>query len=551
MKNYFSLSSAILWCFTLQSQKIDTVVIRFFTDSNIQQYKGAEWHHAKVKIPSGKYSKAYLKIDLGCASYGCCAWDYTYQGYLSSSKDSSVKARIEVARLITPYSSFMRRSKQGYDSLWSHPYVYDVSDYMDLLKDSVFYSALTGGWDDKGKFGFKHTVSLILVRGQNLTPSSRKLNFLNGHYRYSDSLQFDSLIPTTKFIVTKNDKNVKFRMIFTGHDQQGEFSPIRCYLRINGDEIFSKRLWKEDCDRNAIQPQSGTWIFSRCNWCPGEKVEEIEFDVTPYLKEGENDVDFCLGKIETTDSIIQANYSIYSDLIFYESKPLYNAELVDIVSPNQDSRYRIENPTTDGVKIKVKNVGTHPIKNLHFEYFTSLGGFRKYSWAGRIPVDQDTVLRLPMIWNSADFASNWIFVRMIRSTQNRENDIDEKKVYFKSQKAFPSQNLLIELETTNDSTTNDLAIYDTSNKLVFTKKYVNNKSKYIDNITLPKGNYRLELKDYDAKFQCGDGLGFWYSSRVYNKTTGAFRIVDADTKKILKVFNPDFGGLLRYSFRLD
>ena len=61
----------------------DTVKIIFFQDSNIQQFRGAEWHRIQKNIPFGNYQKALLKIDLGCATYGCCAWDYTYKGYFS------------------------------------------------------------------------------------------------------------------------------------------------------------------------------------------------------------------------------------------------------------------------------------------------------------------------------------------------------------------------------------------------------------------------------------------------------------------------------------
>jgi hypothetical protein len=64
----------------------DTVKVIFFQDSNIQQFRGVEWHRIAQKIPKGNYSKAILQIDLGCATYGCCAWDYTYRGFISQKK---------------------------------------------------------------------------------------------------------------------------------------------------------------------------------------------------------------------------------------------------------------------------------------------------------------------------------------------------------------------------------------------------------------------------------------------------------------------------------
>ena len=124
----------------------DTVKVIFFQDSNIQQFRGAEWHRIQKNIPFGNYQKALLKIDLGCATYGCCAWDYTYKGYFSKKINDTSYEDIEVARLITPYSSFMRKGRYGYDSTWSHPYIYDVTDYLPLLRNGFHhYSANTGG----------------------------------------------------------------------------------------------------------------------------------------------------------------------------------------------------------------------------------------------------------------------------------------------------------------------------------------------------------------------------------------------------------------------
>jgi hypothetical protein len=255
----------------------DTVKVIFFQDSNIQQYRGVEWHRIAQKIPKGNYSKAILQIDLGCATYGCCAWDYTYRGFFSEKISDSSYKDIEVARLITPYSSFMRKGRYGYDSTWVHPYVYDVTDYLPLLKgDSVIYSASTGGWDDKGKFGFKHTVTLYLIKGDTLRNPVRVIPAFQNNYRYNDSSQMDSVIQPFKFRLRKGENYAKIRSIITGHDQEGEFSPIQFYVKLNGKQIYQKRLWKTDCDKNPIQPQSGTWIFSRTNWCPGEKVNEIE-----------------------------------------------------------------------------------------------------------------------------------------------------------------------------------------------------------------------------------------------------------------------------------
>lgn len=529
----------------------DTVKIVFFQDSNIQQYKGAQWHRISKRIPKGSYRKAILRIDFGCATYGCCAWDYTYSGFFSEKTTDTSYRDIEIARLITPYSSFMRKGRYGYDSTWTHPYIYDVTDYLSLLHDSITYSALTGGWDDKGKFGFKHTVTLILVPGENNTPSTRVIPVHDKSYPYSDSSQFERLLPPFKFTLNENESFAKYRMIFTGHQQEGEFSPITFYLTLNGERIYYHRLWKTNCDQNAIQPQSGTWIFSRCNWCPGEKVEEQEIDLSPFLRKGENSLDLSLGVIETKDTPIHASYSIAGNLILYSSRPEYDAELVDIVSPNLDKRFNQNNPNCQSAIIRVKNNGNQTIRTLHFEYYTLYGAIRRHSWQGTILPLQSVDISLPMTWEAKDLISRTFCVKMIRSLQNSPLNMDFLCSSFQPAPLIQTHKPCFEIATTNDSTINTLILYNQNHEVVFRKNYYNNSTIYRDTVDLSPGCYRLELQDRDPRYECGDGLSFWYSISAYKKTSGSFKIYDGIRGDLLNEFNPDFGGKLNYQFIID
>jgi hypothetical protein len=316
-------------------------------------------------FPAGSYEKAILKIDLGCATYGCCAWDYTYRGFFSKKISDSSYKDIEVARLITPYSSFMRKGRHGYDSTWVHPYFYDVTDYLPLLKgDSIFYSAYTGGWDDKGKFGFKHTVTLYLIKGDTLRNPVNVLPAFQDNYRYQDSIQIDSMIKPFRFKLRPGENFAKLRTIITGHDQEGEFSPINFHVRLNGKPIYQKRLWKTDCDQNPIQPQSGTWIFPRTNWCPGEKVNEIEVHLADLKLESDNEIEIYFGKIETESKEIHAIYSIESHVITYRYKDSFDLALVDIISPSRNPNYRMHNPSCSRIRFLIKNEGSQKVNTF-------------------------------------------------------------------------------------------------------------------------------------------------------------------------------------------
>jgi len=155
----------------------DTSKINFFTKYDLQQWKGS-WLHKKFTYidPSKSYKKAYLIIDLGCASYGCCVWDYSFHAYIGKSLPGFDTSRFgkkdtvtwnsvmvvldslwinrktdntEVASLITPYGTYMRAGTNGFTNSWSHPYIFDITDYLPMLKDSLALVIESGGYDGK------------------------------------------------------------------------------------------------------------------------------------------------------------------------------------------------------------------------------------------------------------------------------------------------------------------------------------------------------------------------------------------------------------------
>lgn len=547
------LTSSITYIFVLSllslplAAKQDTVKVVFFQDSNIQQFRGVEWHRIAQHIPKGNYEKAILKIDLGCATYGCCAWDYTYRGFFSKKINDTSYDDMEVARLITPYSSFMRKGRYGYDSTWSHPYVYDVTDFLPLLRNGFdHYSANTGGWDDKGKFGFKHTVTLYLIKGDTLRNSVSVLPAFQDNYRYKDSIQIDSLIKPFRFKLRKGENYAKLRTIITGHEQEGEFSPINFYVKLNGKRIYQKRLWKTDCDQNPIQPQSGTWIFPRTNWCPGDKVNEIEVHLADLKLEGENEVEIYFGKIETESKEIHAIYSMESHVITYRYKDSFDVALVDIVSPSRNPNYRMHNPTCSNIKLLVKNEGTERIYNVFWN------GVRESSKEERaiIPVSlgpyESQIVEVRYDNNLINRFGTSI---SIYYDQNKLNNFAESEGI--EVQILKTKGLAFEIATTNDSSVNQLNVTSGQGTALFKNYYFNDNTIYRDTININPGCYKLELTDYDKNYGCGDGLSFWYSSRVMKKTSGIFKIYDVSSGKLLKVFNPDFGGKINYEFRVE
>ena len=570
---------SVLFSNTLFAREGDTTIVNFYTKYDIQQYLGPQWHKSFKEIdPKKKYKKAILKIDLGCASYGCCAWDYTFRGYFGKKKagiDSAIltsdspktyryypnSENWEVARLITPYSSYMRLGTNGYNSNWSHPYTFDVTDFLPLLKDSVCFAAHTGGWDNKGKFGFSISVNLILIEGKAEAIPIKVEKIYEDGYVYKSKNEFDSITKSHKFFVNKENPFVKFKSIISGHDAQGEFTPIDYFVNLNGKEVFKKRLWKDNCDKTYIQPQSGTWIFSRTNWCPGEKIIEEEVNLSTYLKkEDSNVVDISLGYFPPkTDSPYHANYIIAGYLIYYDNMPKNDVSLEAIVAPNSDPNFKIGNSICLNPKIKLKNIGLETIKQLYIDYWVNPKYKQTLIWNGELGSEEIKEIELPLLsWKGLDTGNPKFYCSIQKNSFNQNTWNDSLVSSFNLVDQFKTDKIVLELKTSGGElkNKNKLRMSNSSNKVIFEKEYIGDSKIYIDSIDVPKDCYKLTLIDSNTEYECGDGLNFWFSNHKptskdsfgYGNTPGSFRILNAKDNIELKKFNSDFGGLIMYQF---
>ena len=89
-----------------------------------------------VAFPDGSttYRKILMIFTLGeyncpAGSQYCHQWDYTVTNYLLTKTDT-----VELSRFITPFAN---SGWPRFPSTWKQPYVYDVTDFYPLLKDSA------------------------------------------------------------------------------------------------------------------------------------------------------------------------------------------------------------------------------------------------------------------------------------------------------------------------------------------------------------------------------------------------------------------------------
>jgi hypothetical protein len=574
MKNILSIFTFLFFITASTIAQTPDKIVTFYDNYDIQQFKGVEWHKKFTKISDiSKYSKAVLVVELGCATYGCCAWDYTFRGFFGlpqpgtdsvfeknviSGTDTTKEFRYyqkstnyEVGRLITPYSSYMRMSSNGFNPKWRHPYVYDVTDFLPIMKDSFGFVALTGGWDDQGKFGFNMNVKLYLYKAENPLMPKRVLNAYNRSFVFKDEDSFRAITPEFRFKLQPNEMAAKYRNIITGHDADGEFKPITYHIMVNNQIVMSKRLWREDCDKTYIQPQSGTWIFSRANWCPGEKIQDEEIDITPFLKPNDsNVVDIYMSDMEGLTAAPKANYIISGHVITYEKMPEYDLQLEDIIAPNSDPNYFLSNSMCQNPKVRLKNLGSKVAKEAYIDYWVDEQKKTTFVWKGSLEPYQSIDVEMKAFpWYGIDTSKPIFYASIQKSQYNRVLNNDTLQRTFKLPAYYNTEKIKIEIKLTSGGTQsqNKLTVYDELNTPIFEKSYTGDAKTYTEEINVPEGCYKMVLTDFLVPYACGDGLRFFVSQNQ-NITPGTIRILNAVGNGVLRTFNPDFGGMIMHQF---
>lgn len=565
----------------LYSAEGDTTKFNFYKKYDIQQWKGSWWYKKFDYIdPAKTYKKAFLSIKLGCASYGCCVWDYAFHAYIVkpmpgydtakyAKKDTVIGNSVtvvldslwinrksdnyEVGRLITPYGTYMRANSNGFsNNNWQHPYVYDVTDYLPLLKDSFGVGIVSGGYD--GKKGFSMTVDLILIEGPSNYQPSQIFKPYQKSYGFQNELQIDTITKAFKFKLKSGETNAKFKTIITGHGQDGEFSPITYKVKLNSSEIYSKRLWNENCDKTYIQPQGGTWIFSRCNWCPGEKVETFDIDLSPHLiPTDSNEIDITLVSIENSAASYQANYDIMGHIITYAKRDSADLSIDEVIAPSKDPNHILSNALCQGPIVRLRNNGTKSAKKAYIDYWVDPTKKTTYIWNGILNPDQSILVSLPAFpWDGVNSSAPFFYASLQKTLENMVVWNDTISSSFTIPPVYNLSILKMELRTTNESiNTNKLSITNELGIEVFKKDIPTNGAIIIDTVSLPEGCYRLELTDYESRIECGDGLNFWWSNQQLGKSPGSFRILNGGSNAVIKTFNPDFGGKINHQFTVN
>ncbi|MDA3868030.1 MAG: peptide-N-glycosidase F-related protein [Salinivirgaceae bacterium] len=277
-------------------------------------------HFRTVYMPEdlSHYESIVLHLDLECPSGGCDPWDQP--GMLYINKDNMAW---EIARYVTPYG----KACGG----WS----YDLTDFKPILEGKTVFESIIRVW---GASGWLVNMELELTPGEpeyHVTKIDRLWN--EDYWVYGDpdiSYDFDPVaVP-----ILENTDAAQVRMAVTGHGQgntlnAAEFSHFTHNIHVNGNEEFPMDLWKDDCDENDCSNQSGTWLYSRAGWCPGQNVVPWLFNLEGLFTQGQDlELDFVLAdytnELNTgynNNGHTEPHCRIHGYLVQYEENEDYNS----------------------------------------------------------------------------------------------------------------------------------------------------------------------------------------------------------------------------------
>ena len=487
--------------------------------------------------------KCYPKVSAYDKKYPCGEWDYLTYTFVT---DTSGKA-IEIGRYITPYGINLTLGPNGFT------WVYDVTDYRAYLADSVQLSS--------GNTQELLDLKFVFFEGEapaDVIKVDQLWNNGAASYSYADLTADKKLFPISA-AVDPNAGVLKFRSRMTGHghnSNDGSY-PHCCEWKNNTHYLYSDstlvndwELWQTlDCADNPVFPQGGTWPYAREGWCPGDRVKDVEFDITRFRMADSIHLDYRITPVPANNlGMGGGNYVTANHLIQY-AKPKYwnDAEIYDILSPSSAQINSKFNPVCAEPRIVIRNNSLDTMRTLDLEYLVSGGQKMKYTWTGKLGFLQTEVVALP-IRDGGFYRGDGSNVFTCKIT--RRNLIkDEYAANNTMQSNFKlpdiyKDRLYIEFKSNTNPDENRYVIRDAHDSVVFVRENLAANKVYKDTLyKLKPGCYTLELTDEGT-----DGLSFWANAA---QGSGYIRLRKATGNTVLKNFGPDFGYRIYYAFIAD
>ncbi len=372
----------------------------------VASFKGQFTHYGaydtSLAFPDGSktYRKIYMIFTLGqyncpSGSQYCHQWDYDVENYIMTRGGDT----LEMARLITPYAT---SGTPGFGSNWKQHYIFDVTDYYHLLKDTATVRINYSGYS----WGFTGDVKFAFIEG---TPERNVLGYnklWDKSYTYGKMANvIDSNVKPVTNTAPAGTRSADMKVIITGHgsDQTSgccEFDNTgvgHTYNVVANGNTVAQTNMNINCGMSEIYPQGGTWVYARAgNWCPGGLVSMSQYHLTG-VSSGSYSAD-----LDFDDSYDGASsygiYKISGSVFYYDSiNHSLDASINDIIAPTNFEWYKRENPRVSIPVVKVRNTGSTTITSLLIQYGVKDSTPVQYIWTGSLAPLTDTIISLPAV----------------------------------------------------------------------------------------------------------------------------------------------------------
>jgi len=449
--------------------------------------------------------------------------------------------RHEIGRFITPYGKNLDLGPQGF--MW----IYDVTDYAHFLQGDVDLSA--GNQQELIDMKFimikgippRDVLKYDRIWGQRRSYSYKSLD--------SNFVLFDTVYP---LLAEASQYKVKTRITGHGHQSSNGEYPHCCewkdnthYLLVDGEEIANWHIFQyNDCAWNPVFPQGGTWPGSREGWCPGDLVKEFNFEIEEYVNSDQVSLDYDITPVPPNNQGMgSGNYVMAMHLFQYDGPNFtVDAELYDVVTPNDYEYYSRKNPICSDPTIIIRNNGTEYLTSLKISYGVSGGAAQEYNWTGNLAPNLKETVVLPIsghsFWHGD--GSN-IFSATVSEPNGLQDQYADNDTYYTHYEMpdLYGETLVLQLKTNLEAWRYTLTIWDIDGNVVHSRSGMTNNTTYNDTLYFDDGCYTMELLDSENM-----GLSYW---AYPDQGTGHLRILNSDGQ-YLKLFESEFGHKINYTF---
>ena len=445
----------------------------------------------------------------------------------------------EIGRMLTPYGSNFKED-------WSYTWSVDVTDFQAFLRDSVEIEYIHSGYESPD-LGWDLTIDFDITYGPQVADFISVQKMWDGSFQYGNpENDIEKQLTPVKVKTAKNAAFGRFRIQHTGHGMDepsgcSEFCSRWRELIFDGEVVDHRNMWK-DCGDNPLYPQGGTWIFDRAYWCPGDLQTPDVIDIP--LSKSRHTLDLKMEPF-VANNIEQPREQITSYFFQYGSPNNTNdVRIEEIIAPNNKTNYNRFNPRGFSPIIKIRNLGKQDLTSLTIVYKTAGFAEKTFKWEGNLGFYEGAIITLPGEID-ANPGTNTFVVSLdapngIADEWDNDNSLEAT---FEAIPNIPSK-FVVDFMTNNRPKDNWLYIVNSSYDTVYAKtpEMLDTATTYLDTITLPEGNYFMQLVD-----TAGEGLEFWFLAQA---GYGRLRLKDTEGN-LIHLFESDCGNGQFYGFRAD